>query len=222
MIRLVQRTDIEVMAEVDSTHTLHQTDGRGRLQRKWESSRGASLTFSIPLPHLADHPMPWLIGFGFSLAAAKVCGSCLQWPNDLTLHGRKLGGVLVEMINCSGSTFPVVGIGINLKPQTMPSDLDRIVISLEEIKGRKVEPLELADSIMQQSAGMEAPQSWQRLRDEWMEFDETPGKWFVVAGERPGEAVGIGENGELLCKTSLGVEHVLAADALFGDNQVQT
>jgi BirA family biotin operon repressor/biotin-[acetyl-CoA-carboxylase] ligase len=84
----------------------HQTAGRGRLNRRWESPRGTALLASFVLP-----PNP-LLSLAAGVAAAEACGGGvkLKWPNDLLLGGGKVGGVLVE----ATPTKAVCGIGINL------------------------------------------------------------------------------------------------------------
>jgi BirA family transcriptional regulator, biotin operon repressor / biotin---[acetyl-CoA-carboxylase] ligase len=86
--------------------TDHQTAGRGRLERRWESPPGTSLLVSFVL-----EPNP-VLSLAAGVAAAEACGPDvrLKWPNDLLLQGKKLGGILVE-------TTPdraICGIGINL------------------------------------------------------------------------------------------------------------
>jgi BirA family transcriptional regulator, biotin operon repressor / biotin---[acetyl-CoA-carboxylase] ligase len=84
----------------------HQTAGRGRLDRRWESPPGTALLVSFVLE---THP---LLSLAAGVAAAEACGPDvrLKWPNDLLLHGRKLGGVLVE----AKLDRALCGIGINL------------------------------------------------------------------------------------------------------------
>jgi BirA family biotin operon repressor/biotin-[acetyl-CoA-carboxylase] ligase len=84
----------------------HQTSGRGRLGRAWDSPPGASLLASFVLP-FRD-----LALFAAGVAAARACGPevRLKWPNDLYVEGQKLAGLLAER---HGDRC-VVGIGINL------------------------------------------------------------------------------------------------------------
>ena len=98
-----------------------QTQGRGRQGRPWQSSAGASLTFSLALPL---KPQDWL---GLSLAAGVALADALdpaghhitlKWPNDLWLHGRKLGGILIETVAAAHTRVCVVGVGINILPQS--------------------------------------------------------------------------------------------------------
>jgi BirA family biotin operon repressor/biotin-[acetyl-CoA-carboxylase] ligase len=84
----------------------HQSAGRGRLGRRWETPPGSALlaTYVAPL-----HPVASLAA---GVAAAEACGAPvkLKWPNDLLLGERKLGGILVEL----RPDRALVGIGINL------------------------------------------------------------------------------------------------------------
>ena len=109
-----------------------QTHGRGRQGKFWQSSSGASLTFSLSLP-LA--PADWSglsLAVGLALAETMdppVAGQPprlgIKWPNDLLLIdagatgtdiGRKLGGILIETVQIGDHRMAVVGIGLNLLP----------------------------------------------------------------------------------------------------------
>jgi BirA family transcriptional regulator, biotin operon repressor / biotin---[acetyl-CoA-carboxylase] ligase len=100
-----------------------QTAGRGRLGKGWHSKAGQSLTFSLALP-LA--PADWSglsLAVGVSLAESLHPDVRLKWPNDLWLHERKLGGILVETAGTGDSAAAqrtvVVGVGINIaRPET--------------------------------------------------------------------------------------------------------
>jgi BirA family biotin operon repressor/biotin-[acetyl-CoA-carboxylase] ligase len=106
-----------------------QTRGRGRHGRTWQSSVGASLTFSLALP-LAPREWSGLsLAMGVALAEALEAaapGSSpaigLKWPNDLWLidgpgQGRKLGGVLIETVVVGQRRMAVIGVGLNVLPQ---------------------------------------------------------------------------------------------------------
>lgn len=110
----------------------HQTRGRGRLGRDWQSGSGVSLTFSLSL---ALAPADWSglsLAVGVALAdaldarnAAQAPRIGLKWPNDLWLldapgsapPGRKLGGVLIETVAVGERRMCVIGIGLNVLPQ---------------------------------------------------------------------------------------------------------
>lgn len=106
----------------------HQTLGRGRHGRTWQSGPQSSLTFSLALP-LAPHDWSGLsLAVGVALADAleppepgRQPRLQLKWPNDLWLAdpeapggGRKLGGVLIETVAVGKQRMVVVGLGLNI------------------------------------------------------------------------------------------------------------
>ncbi|MGY2873952.1 BirA family transcriptional regulator, biotin operon repressor / biotin---[acetyl-CoA-carboxylase] ligase [Marmoricola sp. URHA0025 HA25] len=106
----------------------HQTSGRGRLDRQWETPPGSALTFSAVVdPGLADEDWP-LLPLATALAVAdgvrRSTGlePALKWPNDLLLPlpdggTGKVAGILLERVpNPRDAARPlaVIGIGINV------------------------------------------------------------------------------------------------------------
>ena len=120
----IDSTNSELMRRVRAGHyepTLlvaeQQTAGRGRLGRDWHSTNGDSLTFSLALP-LA--PADWSglsLAVGVSVAQSLHPDLQLKWPNDVWLHGRKLGGILIETAGLGDQRVVVVGIGLNIAPK---------------------------------------------------------------------------------------------------------
>lgn len=111
-----------------------QTQGRGRMGRRWVSSAqdggAASLTFSLSVPWLSSRWDGLSLAVGVGLAEAldpTPAGGCprlgLKWPNDLwridpaaPWGGRKLGGILIETASGANARVAVVGVGLNLGP----------------------------------------------------------------------------------------------------------
>lgn len=97
----------------------YQTAGRGRRGRQWLSPFAGQLIFSF---YWTIDPKKALDGLSLviGLAIAEALNAKVKWPNDILLSGRKLGGILVEIINHkNGLLNLVVGIGINVKlPQS--------------------------------------------------------------------------------------------------------
>lgn len=100
----------------------HQTAGRGRLDRTWETPPGSGLTFSVVVdPQLADHDWP-LLPLAVALAVADGVRQAaeveveVKWPNDLLIEGGKFCGILLERVqpSASGPPLAIIGIGINV------------------------------------------------------------------------------------------------------------
>lgn len=135
----------------------HQTAGRGRLGRTWESPPGSSLLVSVLLrPTLSPdhvHMASMAVGVAASDACAELAGfrPTLKWPNDLVVEadevaetsaGRatgKLGGILGETL-LSGDTVDAVGVGLGLNVR-WPAGASRPsgAVSVEEVAGQVVE-----------------------------------------------------------------------------------
>ncbi len=98
----------------------HQTAGRGRLDRVWETPRGSALTFSVLLrPPLPPESWPWLpllTGLAVTDGLVGVLGrgeAGLKWPNDVLVGERKICGILVERVETPAGPAAVVGAGLN-------------------------------------------------------------------------------------------------------------
>lgn len=112
----------------------HQTAGRGRLDRRWESAPGAGLAASwVARPQLPVERwtlIPLLAGVAACKAIrdrAKV-DATLKWPNDLITARGKLGGILVE---AELPAFVVAGLGVNVSQTEFPPELNATSLALE-------------------------------------------------------------------------------------------
>lgn len=128
---------VEVVAEAASTNTVvtqraqaggpeglvvaaeHQTAGRGRLDRSWETPPRSGLTFSVLLrPTVPAASWPWLpLLTGYAVRTAlREAGfeATVKWPNDVLLGDRKVAGILVERVETPTGPAAVVGIGLNV------------------------------------------------------------------------------------------------------------
>lgn len=96
-----------------------QTEGKGRFGKQWYSPEGG-LWMSVVL----RPSTPALISI---VAAVAVCEALhingvlpgIKWPNDIILNGKKIAGILVEIID----EWVIVGIGLNLNIRTFPGEL---------------------------------------------------------------------------------------------------
>ena len=78
------------------------------------------------------------------------CALMLKWPNDVFLHGRKLGGILLESVLPPAADTPMaglvigVGLNLNLPADHLPTDQ---ATSLQLHRAPLPDPLELRDRI---------------------------------------------------------------------------
>lgn len=130
-----------LLAEGGAEHGLllwagHQTTGRGRLpERHWADAPGGSLLFTLlldPKRIVAEEALSLRVGLALAESVEEIVGSNgiaeVKWPNDLLLDGRKAAGILVRR----GSRWVQVGVGLNLRPPSVPGELLGKAISLEE------------------------------------------------------------------------------------------
>lgn len=135
-----------------------QTAGRGRLERRWVSPKGAGLYCSIILrPHISQRSLP-LITLMASLAVRDAlsmhCGlqTDIKWPNDVLANGRKLCGILSEVVETTVGRAVVVGIGINLGNESFPSELAETATSVESVAGTKPDRDQLLQALLSEIA----------------------------------------------------------------------
>lgn len=109
-----------------------QTAGQGRYGRRWHSEANAGLYVSIVLrPDVTPESLPVLtlaLGLAAADAIAEATGlACdLRWPNDLLLEGRKVAGILVQLLDHAA----IAGIGINVNHSTFPPEIAAEATSL--------------------------------------------------------------------------------------------
>ena len=103
-----------------------QTKGRGRMGHTWQSERAVGIYVTLLLrPKLAPVQAPLLTmmaGLSAQTAVQAVTGLAvdLKWPNDLMIHGKKVGGILTEMhAEPAQIRFVIVGIGLNVNQERL-------------------------------------------------------------------------------------------------------
>ncbi|WP_445996220.1 biotin--[acetyl-CoA-carboxylase] ligase [Okibacterium fritillariae] len=116
-----------------------QRAGRGRLGRVWVAEAGTSLAVSVllrPQPAFSPDVYGWIplaAGAAMTLAVQEALAEAsgtgddadavaeaaarrvqLKWPNDVLIEGRKVAGVLSELLALPNAPAVVVGVGLNL------------------------------------------------------------------------------------------------------------
>lgn len=116
-----------------------QTAGRGRQGRSWFSPAGENIYLSLlltpRLPLESPSSITLVMGVAIAEALEELCDLPVQlkWPNDLQIHGRKVGGILSEL-EIPSEELPrlIVGIGLNVNIQKneLPTDIFDLATSL--------------------------------------------------------------------------------------------
>lgn len=237
---------VEVLPSIDSTNSElmrraraglmepvllaadEQTAGRGRLGKGWHSRPGQSLTFSLALP-LA--PADWSglsLAVGVSLAHSLHPDVRLKWPNDLWLHQRKLGGILVETAGTSDPAvrqrLVVVGVGINMaRPDASavatqsptatqvaamaPAGLSEVLMGMAagEVLAR-VAPALVRDLLAFETHGFAA------FTQRFARLDALQGLAVQLTNGTQGTACGVDATGALQVLTAQGMQSVNSAE----------
>jgi BirA family biotin operon repressor/biotin-[acetyl-CoA-carboxylase] ligase len=207
----------------------YQTAGRGRLGRSWVAPPGGSICLSLSWMFREVPRDLGALGLVVGVCALRALSRLgvgqvrLKWPNDLLVHDRKLGGILIELrAESAGPARVVIGIGLNV---ALGAPL------LEKIAPMGLAPTDLA------AAGLKEParnavaagliSSFVRgllefERDglkpfarEWMEADALRGRPVTVTaaqGLAKGVARGIDLDGALLVETPQGLLRFISGD----------
>lgn len=129
---------------------MEQTAGKGQRGKKWAAQPGLNITMSLVL-----NPEGWTAADLFkmncvaALAATDLFSryagdeTSIKWPNDIYWRDRKAGGMLIEnIIRGHQWRYAVIGFGININ-QTMFDPALPNPVSLKQITGKNLDPIEL-------------------------------------------------------------------------------
>lgn len=196
-----------------------QNQGRGRLNRKWDSQKG-NLFFSILLHPKQDLAKINQISFIAAVALVEALSKILdgeiklqnKWPNDVLLDGKKLAGILLESAIDKGlCKYVVLGIGVNLKSK--PQDVMFPACDLQAF-GVDLSPREMLEKFLDE---------FEILYQKWCDFgfDAIKNLWMqrafkldceLVVDGKKGVFKGIDGDGNLLLENSGAIEKILVGD----------
>ncbi|MCR4610537.1 MAG: biotin--[acetyl-CoA-carboxylase] ligase [Lachnospiraceae bacterium] len=127
-------------------YTDEQTDGKGRSGRVWTSGKCDSIATSLvlypTLPEDAISCITLVAALSVRSAIKRFCGlDCqIKWPNDIVYSNKKICGILTERIFIDGKSAVIVGIGVNVRNEHFPEELeDKATSILKEVLSEKEE-----------------------------------------------------------------------------------
>lgn len=212
-----------------------QTEGRGRLGRRWISPPLSGLCISVAYTFAETPPnLPSLsLAIGAGVAAALqtmgVDDVALKWPNDLVARDGKLGGILTEVRPEVGQgRTMVIGLGVNVDlPDAMrqaPGEgwAARIVDLKECVEWLPSRPA-LAAGILQCVIAVIARferDGFAAFHAAWQDRDWLRGKQVSIPQAEEdvrGVASGIAEDGALLVQTAAGTRRIVSGSVTLVD-----
>ena len=133
-----------------------QTAGRGRGANRWWTGAG-SLAFSLLIgPELAGarRAASPLVSLAVGVAVVEAVAQLLpghevgiHWPNDVIVDGRKLAGVLIEVLP-DGKHVIGIGVNANNTAANAPEEVRSRVVTLRDASGREHDRIEILISIL--------------------------------------------------------------------------
>ena len=207
-----------------------QTEGMGRLKRKWKSPVGGIWLSVIIHPKFSTSQItlvPIATSLALHKAVEKVLGikPMLKWPNDLTLKKKKVAGILLDTsIQSNKIEFLVLGVGINfkIKPRNLEKLLKKTpnfyVVSTLVEKNEKPLPLvkqflyELENVFQMINSG-----SNKKIVTEWTKRSSTIGKNVSVItddGRFNGKAIKLDIDGGLIITRGKKTKKLFVGDVL--------
>ncbi|WP_219836566.1 biotin--[acetyl-CoA-carboxylase] ligase [Paenibacillus sp. R14(2021)] len=191
-----------------------QTNGRGRMGRKWVSPHGKGIWMSFILrPGMPIHFAPQLT----LLTAVALCRALraaaapldigIKWPNDLLIGGKKISGILLESTaEEERLRYVIAGIGIsvNLTKEDFPQELLDIATSLQIQLGRPLGRAEIVAGFFAQFEQLYAiyqKEGFAPIQTLWEALSVTlhkPTKLIIGGKETIGTPIGLNEQGALI------------------------
>lgn len=205
----------------------YQTQGKGRRGRRWETTLGGALTFSVLWRF--NHGISQLGGLSLAVGVALIRAmrqigvndAAVKWPNDLIHHYRKVAGILIELQGeALGPAAAVIGIGLNLRlSDPAKQRIDQAVTDVQGVLGAMPPRNELLALLLVQMGEVLRQfeeEGFASLREEWEAAHAYQGRSVALllpSGLREsGEVRGVAEDGTLLVDTGAGPRRFAAGE----------
>jgi len=209
-----------------------QTGGKGRSGRKWISPKGG-IWLSIILQPKFDISITTLFPIASALALSNALEKTfkifpeLKWPNDLTIKGKKIAGMLVDVsLESNRIENLVLGVGINFDidvkqiEKTLKGSPNFYgVASLCEQKN-KIKPIQLVQTFfveLEKIYDLLNTKQTKKIISEWTKRSSTIGKKVeldTIDGKIKGKAIKIDYDGALLVSDNNKIIRIIAGDII--------
>ena len=209
-----------------------QTGGKGRDGRKWMSPNGG-IWISIILHPKFDISITTLFPIASSLALSLAIEKVfsikpeLKWPNDLTINGKKVAGMLVDVsLESNKIENLVLGVGINFNVNV--KQIEKAlkgtpnfygVSSLSDQK-QNIKPIQLVQTFLLELEKIYKALNEKQIKkiiSEWTSRSSTIGKKVelnTVDSKIKGKAIKIDDDGALIVSDNNKNHKVIAGDII--------
>lgn len=204
----------------------HQTKGRGRLGRSWSSPFGRNIYCSMSYAFQKDISEMAGLSLVVGILTAKALELMdsrlkprLKWPNDIYLEGKKVGGILIDLIaEANGTCKAILGIGLNVNMKGISLKDVENWICLEELVDKKLDRNQVVGEIINSLfKGMEtfASQGLASFLPDWKRLDFLDNKKVTLTSGQEtysGIAKGISPQGHLFLELPQGLKQFSYGD----------
>ena len=199
-----------------------QRQGRGRRGRGWASPPGGLWASLILTPRASDaHAgcFSVLVAVGLAQALRDRFGLpiAVKWPNDLLIHGRKLGGTLIELTSQNEQlAWLIVGVGLNVN-NAPPDDARVPATSLRRELGTDVEIYDAATTLIDgvaQAYGTFQRSGFAPIKRDWSNVSALGEQVWIVQNDRAErvQAMGLADDGRLIVRDDEGIRHLASEE----------
>jgi len=210
-----------------------QDSGKGRLGRAWVSPRGG-IWLSVILHPRFDVAkitlVPLVASIALSAAIQKTLGvkTELKWPNDVTLRGKKIAGMIIDAsIESSNIESLVLGVGINFRVD--PEEIEKKIKKKENFYGvatlvsqsDKTKPAKLVQAFLEEfekTLNLLNDGKISKVIKDWTANSSTIGKTVTLStsnGKITGKAVKLDTDGGLIIMHKSKQTKVMAGDISY-------
>ena len=203
----------------------HQSDGKGRRGRSFESPSGAGVYLSYlfkpesGFDKISDLTSWTAVAVADAIKRAFGLDSQIKWVNDLLMNRKKICGILTEVTVEGESGFIdtcIIGIGINVNESSFPDEISEIATSLSiENGGKTFNRAKLASEIIK---------SMDDLKSRWPDdpyYLERYRELNITTGSKITAFPLMAENGQGRKGTALEINEDFSLKVKFDDGSVQ-
>ena len=209
-----------------------QVSGNGRQGRRWVSPKGG-IWLSVVLHPRFDVGKVTLVPFAAAVALANAIKKTLKvktelkWPNDITLNGKKVAGMIIDAsIESTQIENLILGVGINFRVN--PKQIEKKIKSGGNFYGvdtlvdkdSPARPSKLVQAFLEELERMLLlfdQDKTQLIISQWSKKSSTIGRNVSVSapdGKASGKAVKLDKDGGLIIRQNSKLLKITAGDVV--------